>query len=519
MGSSKTAILAIRIIGDSTSAVDSMTKTGEKADTMGSTMTKAGVIAGGALLAIGAGAKHLEGIGEAADAADKRIANITNSMGLMGGQAAAVSGRLSKMAEDVAKKTGIDPNVIKQGEATLSTFDKIAASANQVGGVFDRATKASVDLSAAGFGSVESASTMLGKALNDPIKGLTALNRVGVQFTDDQKNQIQALVESGDTLKAQEIILKNVERQVGGTAEATADSADKQKVAWQLTQEQLGKKLIPVFEKYRDIVSGAAEWIGNHAELVIALGGALAVAAGAVLAITTAYKIFTAIQGIQTAFQLANNSAWLASPVTWIVLAIIAAIAALILIIVLVVKHWDQVRQAGEAVWLAIKLAASAAGDTFQRVFTAIGSWWNGLVNSWRAGFDALIGWIKTALDWLGRIAGSVMPGWLKDAMGIRSMSVFTPEPAVSRATRAMVYSAEETATAFGATPVAAASAAVPTLTTASFQTPPAGYVDNRSYDIHVDGVITDPEATARKIRQILDDSDRANGRKPAAVS
>lgn len=518
MSSSKTAILAIRIIGDSTSAVDSMTKTGEKADTMGSTMTKAGVIAGGALLAIGAGAKHLEGIGEAADAADKRIANITNSMGLMGGQAAAVSGRLSKMAEDMAKKTGIDPNTIKQGEATLSTFDKIAASANQVGGVFDRATKASVDLSAAGFGSVESASTMLGKALNDPIKGLTALNRVGVQFTDDQKSQIQALVDSGDTLKAQEIILKNVERQVGGTAEATADSADKQKVAWQLTQEQLGKKLIPVFEKYRDLVSGAAEWIGEHADLVIALGGVLAVAAGAVLAITTAYKIFTAVQGIQTAFQIANNAAWLASPVTWIVLAIILAITALILIIVLVVKHWDDLRKAGEMVWIAIKAAALAAGEAFQGVFIGIGKWWDDLIGSWRKGFDALIGWIKTALEWLGKIAGSVMPGWLKDAMGIRAMSITTPDPATPAA-RSMIFSAQETAAAFGAVPVATAAAAAPTLNTASFQAPQSGYVDNRTYTIRVDGVITDPEATARKIRQVLDDSDRANGRKPAAVS
>jgi hypothetical protein len=37
----------------------------------------------------------------------------------------------------------------------------------------------------------------LGKALNDPIKGVTALQKVGVSFTQSQKDQIATLVESG----------------------------------------------------------------------------------------------------------------------------------------------------------------------------------------------------------------------------------------------------------------------------------------------------------------------------------
>ena len=32
---------------------------------------------------------------------------------------------------------------------------------------------------------------MLGKALNDPVKGITALGRAGVTFTDEQKKQIK----------------------------------------------------------------------------------------------------------------------------------------------------------------------------------------------------------------------------------------------------------------------------------------------------------------------------------------
>jgi phage-related minor tail protein len=52
----------------------------------------------------------------------------------------------------------------------------------------------------------------LGKALNDPIKGVAALQKVGVSFTESQKEQIKTLVETGDTLGAQKIILGNSTR-------------------------------------------------------------------------------------------------------------------------------------------------------------------------------------------------------------------------------------------------------------------------------------------------------------------
>ena len=60
----------------------------------------------------------------------------------------------------------------------------------------------------------------LGKALNDPIKGITALTRVGVTFTEQQKDQITTLVESGKTIDAQKIILGELQKEFGGSAEA-----------------------------------------------------------------------------------------------------------------------------------------------------------------------------------------------------------------------------------------------------------------------------------------------------------
>lgn len=213
---------------------------------------------------------------EAVATADARIANIADSMGLFGDATAEVSQRLSDLAREKELQLGIDENLIKEGQAQLLTFKNVAESADEVGGVFDRATVASADLAAAGFGSIDSASIMLGKALNDPIKGLTALGRAGVQFTEEQKGLITSLVDAGDVAAAQELILKEVETQVGGTAEATANASDKIALAFGNIKEEAGAALLPLFEELAPVLIGFAQQIGPVlAEAFTALGPVL----------------------------------------------------------------------------------------------------------------------------------------------------------------------------------------------------------------------------------------------------
>jgi hypothetical protein len=221
---------------------------------LGKSAKKLAKIGAAAFAAVGAGAlimgKKLIEAGERAATANARIEQITNSMGQFDGATKEVTDRLVKLAEKTARLVGVDQNLIKEGQALLLTFKSVSADADKVGGVFDRATKAAIDLAAAGFGSVTSNAVQLGKALEDPIKGLAALGKSGVTFTADQKALIKSFVETGDMAKAQEIILKAVEMQVGGTAEATANASDKMKVAFSQLQEQLGLRLLPVFEKF-----------------------------------------------------------------------------------------------------------------------------------------------------------------------------------------------------------------------------------------------------------------------------
>jgi hypothetical protein len=175
-------------------------------------------------------------------------------MGLFGSSVGEVNDRLIKYAEATARATGIDQNSIKATQAKLLTFKELAQSANQVGGEFDRATKAAIDLAAAGFGSAETNAAQLGKALQDPIKGLTALSRSGVTFTETEKERIKTLVESNQVGEAQRLVLEAIEKQVGGTAEATANASERIKVTFNLLTEQVGMVLLPVFEKFANFL-------------------------------------------------------------------------------------------------------------------------------------------------------------------------------------------------------------------------------------------------------------------------
>jgi hypothetical protein len=124
---------------------------------------------------------------------------------------------------------------------------------------------AAQDLSAAGFGDAESAAKMLGKALNDPERGLTALSRAGVTFTQQQKDQIKTLTEGGEVLKAQQLILAEVESQVGGVAAATATGIDQFNVYFDNLKEELGLAVLPLINA---LISGLLPAIRTVGDMV-----------------------------------------------------------------------------------------------------------------------------------------------------------------------------------------------------------------------------------------------------------
>jgi hypothetical protein len=117
----------------------------------------------------------------------------------------------------------------------------------------------------------------------------------------------------------------------------------------------------------------------------------------------------TGILALVTAAQWAWNAAQLASPTTWIILAVVAVIAA----IVLLVKNWDTVKRAGAAAWKWIKDAAQSAWNWLKHVPGWIGKAFSNLAKVMSAPFRAAFNFIADAWNsTIGRLSWTV-PGWI----------------------------------------------------------------------------------------------------------
>ena len=155
--------------------------------------------------------------------AEKSLATALESTNYSSGQTAS---SLIEYAGALQKATGVTDELIIESSALLATFTQIS------GEVFTRTQNSILDVTIAmnqGNVTTETLKTstiQLGKALNDPVKGLSALSRVGIQFSKDQKELIKQFVEMGDITSAQNIILDEMDVQFGGMSEAFRQTAE-----------------------------------------------------------------------------------------------------------------------------------------------------------------------------------------------------------------------------------------------------------------------------------------------------
>jgi hypothetical protein len=186
---------------------------------------------------------------EQAEIASAKLASVMDSMGV--GMA---TKRVDAYAESLQDLTAVDADIIKAAQTKLATFSNLNKTIGKTGGAFDRATKATLDLAAAGFGTAESNAVQLGKALNDPVKGLSALTRSGITFTAQEKDKIKTLVATNKTLEAQDLILQAIETQVGGTAEAGVSMFDRMNRSMESVSDEVGKILMPYMKDFSEFL-------------------------------------------------------------------------------------------------------------------------------------------------------------------------------------------------------------------------------------------------------------------------
>jgi hypothetical protein len=165
-----------------------------------------------------------------------------------GGAANVTAKDVQDLATAISKKTGIDDEQVRSSENMLLTFTNVRNEVGKGNDVFTQATHVVTDMSVALGQDGKSSAIQLGKALNDPIKGITALQRVGVTFTKQQKDQIASLVQHGKTVEAQKLILRELNKEFGGSAKAQNNWSKQLSVTWGNLQETIGGKLAPALQ-------------------------------------------------------------------------------------------------------------------------------------------------------------------------------------------------------------------------------------------------------------------------------
>ncbi len=303
--------------------------------------------------------------------ANSRLDNILTSMGY-----ADATKRVTDYAQALEVTTAVDAEVIKLTQAKLATFANLTKTVDTAGGAFDRATVAALDMAAAGFGSAESNAVQLGKALEDPIKGINALTRSGITFTEAEKEKIKTMVESGDTLSAQNMILEAIEKQVGGTAEATATGSQKMALALGNVSEAIGGALLPFFTQFSEKVIEFTPFLEQNAEMFLKVGAAIAVVAVAVKTLQIGIAALSLVMQIATGITAAFNFVLALNPIGLIVLAVAALAAAF----VLAYKKIEPFRDLIDSIYQAIKKVGSAIADS------ALGKAIGGIIGSFGGG-------------------------------------------------------------------------------------------------------------------------------------
>lgn len=209
---------------DATSAATAMSKMApeaakaEKAVGKLSTASKEfGSVIGGLAAALAGGVFFQAVIRNTIESEDA-LAQLNATIKSTAGAAGLSSDQMVAMAKGLQAVTTFGDDAIISMQSQLLTFTKIG------GDVVPRATEAILDLATKMGGDLKGAAVQVGKALNDPIKGVAALGRAGVQFSADQEHMITALVESGRLAEAQTVILAELETQMGGSAKAARDT-------------------------------------------------------------------------------------------------------------------------------------------------------------------------------------------------------------------------------------------------------------------------------------------------------
>ena len=183
---------------------------------LGTIIGNVGLKTAAATLAIAAIVFSLGKMAAAGARAERQFARLEGILKATGGAAGLALSDIEKLSQEIGINTLASTQEIRDAAGVLLTFKSIT------GDTFKEALRLSQDLAEVGFGSAKSAAMQLGKALEEPEIGLSALRRVGVSFTEEQKEQIKVLDFVGKKMESQAIMMGALNEQVGGAGVSAA---------------------------------------------------------------------------------------------------------------------------------------------------------------------------------------------------------------------------------------------------------------------------------------------------------
>ncbi len=264
--------------------------------------------------------------------AQKGMARVEAAVRSSGAAAGFTADQLKRLAEGLEGAFAFDADdIMNQVTTPLLTFRAVS------GEVFEDAQVQILNMSRALGIDLQSAAMQVGKALQDPVEGLTALRRNGVSFTDQQQEMIQSMYEAGDAAGAQKIILAELNAEFGGQAaaymETGAGKLDALKVAFDNLSESIGGLLLPVITTLGAVVKPLVEWFSNLDNTFKILIPTLLLATAAWYKFSVAQTATATISGTLNAAIAAATAAvqgflTAVGPVGWVLMGVTAAVTA-----------------------------------------------------------------------------------------------------------------------------------------------------------------------------------------------
>lgn len=426
----KSAVLAIRIIGDATSAVAAMDKAKAASMTFKEGLNKASVAAGASLAAIGAGAKVC------VDAA----ADLQQSVGGVETVFGSSAGKMKQWSDNAAQAVGLSKNEYNEF-ATLvgSQLQNFGMSVDESADKTNELITLGADLSSMFGGTTADAVDALSAALKgemDPIE------KYGISLNDATLKAQAAsmglgdLYKSGDRNAKMQATLAAITAQSGKATGNFARESDtlqgqqqRMAAAFENTKATLGEALLPILTQVAAKLAEFATWVQQNTSWLVPLIGVIAAVAAVIITLNAAMTAYSAVATVVAIAQGSVNLAFL--PVIAVILAVVAAIA-------LLVMNWDSVKAAGAAAqWIADKWNAfmgwlagigaslkqwgidtwNAIGQAFQPVADFLGGYFKLLLSMFTLNFDGM----KQA----GQQMFNALPGPAQDAIN-RIIGFFT---------------------------------------------------------------------------------------------